>query len=792
MTDIESKQKPLIRLMPLMASTLMMSSALYMPQSVANDSTTAHWSQWKAMGSGYVARRREPARPDQVNLRRAQSKAYAQRASKKPKVPPEVPPSWNVLVPALWLQTQGEGLYEVSIEELAAQLGMNPSSVRKRASRGALQLTTAESQNSWRAKQPVAWYYDADNDSVLFAAQDYDTFYTDQNAYRFKLTGRNSRLAKPMVVAQAGSAIVGVAQEAFQDTLKFEEEPDFYYSTWTVASEPDADYWFWDYLYGGSKDSIEVNLDIPTPAPNGEAQLRVTLRGWTDLVEGDDHEVYAELNGQPIGSSVVWDGFEQAVLTADFDQSILDPSGNNQLVLRNRYEPGATPGEWLDQIEIDYARRPVAQAGMLSMHGVDAGIQTVEGFSSNDILVVEAPAGDAVLRQDLQVQPDGQGGWSVTFAAQQGLDYLVAERSAINMPVIVADSRANLKNKNNRANYLIIAPQALTQTATALASLREERFNAVKVVWLEDIYREFSAGRVDPAALGRFMKKAMKSWKTTPSYVVLVGKGTLDEKDRMGYADSFLPVRLFSTPWSLAASDSKLLGYETGAPFAIGRLPITDDMEGLAYVDKLASYEATTPGDEVFRAVLIADNPDDAGDFHGNSDLLAGHLQSDLNFTQVTKLYHPTDDVRTDLIDSNTWETGYVSYDGHGSAAQVGDYREKFITAADAAALQNPHYPMFTALTCAAGDDTLPGTQSLSAALVLNPNGGAIASFAPTGLSLDADAQVLGTAYVDALYLDDASIGEAVRQAKLDTAESISAFMSPMYSVVGDPAVNAR
>ncbi len=77
-----------------------------------------------------------------------------------------------------------------------------------------------------------------------------------------------------------------------------------------------------------------------------------------------------------------------------------------------------------------------------------------------------------------------------------------------------------------------------------------------------------------------------------------------------------------------------------------------------------------------------------------------------------------------------------MSYDGHGSTAQVGDYRELFITADDANALTNSVYPIFTALTCGVGDDTLPGTRSLAGALVLNPGGGAIASVAPTGLSL--------------------------------------------------------
>ena len=143
-------------------------------------------------------------------------------------------------------------------------------------------------------------------------------------------------------------------ETSFHDTLKFEEEPDMYFSTWAVKSEPDADYWFWDYLYGGYKDTITVDLFVPNPATEGQAQLRIRLRGWTDLVPGNEHKVSAMLNGIQLGSSVVWDGFDEAMLTINFDQSTLDADGSNTLTLRNTYDEGTHPGQYLDDIELDY------------------------------------------------------------------------------------------------------------------------------------------------------------------------------------------------------------------------------------------------------------------------------------------------------------------------------------------------------------------------------------------------------------------------------------------------------
>jgi hypothetical protein len=705
--------------------------------------------------------------------------APAWRHANEPEPDPDPDPAPEQ-ASALWLRTNAAGLYGVTIADLAAALGQSSRTIGRSAQRGLLSLTNAD--------QPVSWYFDSATDMILFAGETYDTFYTGENAYRF---WKSSEMAQTMAVATGTPTGAAGSAAPFADTLIFEEEPDMFYSTGTVASEPDADYWFWDYLHGGFKDLIEVALDTPNPSSSGTAQLRVTLRGWTDLEAGDDHQVYAELNGVRVGPVVSFDGFEQAVLVADFDQSVLDSAGNNVLALRNIYVNGTHPGQWLDQIEIDYARRPAADNGALWMHDVAAGAQTVTGFAGGDIVVIESPGGAAKMRQDVRIE-NNAGDWSVTFEAASGADYLLAERSAMQAPALASDYTSDLQSSNNLADYLIIAPRDFKGTAEALAAYRSNRYGDVKIVWLEDIYDEFNAGREDPYAVTRFMDLVSQTWQAVPSVVTGIGKGSLDHKNRMGYADSFLPVIFTDTPWALAVSDDRLLGGNGDAPFAIGRLPITNDAEGMAYVDKLIAYESAIPGNERYHAVLVADDPDDGGSFYANSDLLSDRLLNTLGFDQVSKLYHLQDEVRASLTQSDTWETGYVSYDGHGSSTQVGDGSENFINAADAGLLQNVSYPIFTALTCAVGNFSQPGMRSLAGALVLNPAGGAIASMVPPGLSYDADAQILGNAFVDSFYGGNNTIGDAVAAAKLQSQGAINGFMQRMYTVIGEPAIYGR
>lgn len=115
---------------------------------------------------------------------------------------------------------------------------------------------------------------------------------------------------------------------------------------------------------------------------------------------------------------------------------------------------------------------------------------------------------------------------------------------------------------------------------------------------------------------------------------------------------------------------------------------------------------------------------------------------------------------------------------------------ETFLKPSDVTALNNRSTPVFTALSCDVGNGALPGWNgSLAGALVLNPNGGAITAFAPTGVSLDSDAQVIGLGFADYLIGGRLSAGQAAREAQIQSAGRVTPFMLGVYQILGDPAV---
>lgn len=735
----------------------------------------AVWDAWQPLAGGFIARRRVPAR---MELPAAERRSPATQEHAKPGR--DIRP-WEQL--SLWFSTGAPGLYSVGVEALAAETGIGVGALRGAARSGRLSF-----QNVGAG---VSWHYDAVGDRLLFAGETYRTFHAEGNAYQL----RQTQTPDPYRMSERHSPkppVIAGRETPFREVLHFEEETDMMFFLWLNPSDPDTRYWFWDYLNGSTRPQLQVPLAVPNPAASGPARLRVRLHGFTDLYPGNEHRVYAELNGSRVGSVLDWDGLTPAELVADFDQKLLRASGDNTLTLFSAYDASRPrPGQALESIEIEYLRAPKAESGRLWLRSVAKGAQTVTGFASPNIIVIESPVRAGVVRRDIQLTAQGTG-WAVAFEAEAGRDYLVAETSAFLPPVVDAREQADLTASGNRADYLIIAPREFPDTAQALAALRQAGSGLVKVVWLDDIYKSFAYGRVDPFAIGRFMDLVRTRWAQAPTVVTLLGKGSLDRKDRMGYGDNFLPILMTANPWQLAPSDARLLGVGDGiAPFAYGRLPITSDSEGLGYVDKLRAHERQAGGEALLKAIVVADNPDQGGGFHADADRLAARLGG-LGFAAGTKLYHPTHPVRVNLTQPKTWDSHLVTYSGHGTSRQLGTNRENFINADDASALSNTTYPVFAALTCSAGQDAFPGTRSLAGSLVLNPQGGAIASLAPTALSVNDDAHTLGAAFVDHLFGRDSTVGGALANATYETRGQIGEFMAPMFLVIGDPGVRAR
>jgi hypothetical protein len=251
-------------------------------------------------------------------------------------------------------------------------------------------------------------------------------------------------------------------------------------------------------------------------------------------------------------------------------------------------------------------------------------------------------------------------------------------------------------------------------------------------------------------------------------------------------------------PDGLAPADAGFADFDgSGVPaLAIGRIPAVSSAELRAYVDKLAAYESTPPGPWSSAGLLVADDADAGGNFVADSDALGARLAG----TTLSRLYLPSavggeqlQLARGELVSALRSGQGLVNYVGHGGLDRITS--EGLLTSADVPKLGNgSRLPVMTALTCLIGQFAYPSVSSLGEELVLQPDGGTIALFAPTWLSHDGVATQLGSYLLPELDAHDGRrLGDRIRSglrayAKAGGDESILR----VYTLLGDPAIIPR
>jgi hypothetical protein len=252
---------------------------------------------------------------------------------------------------------------------------------------------------------------------------------------------------------------------------------------------------------------------------------------------------------------------------------------------------------------------------------------------------------------------------------------------------------------------------------------------------------------------------------------------------------------MVGTPDGLFASDNRFVDAEgdDGIPeMAIGRLPVLTDEELQGIINKIIAYE-TAADDWTQRVLMVADDPDGDGDFPSDSDDLALRILPEYAVEKIYLSQLTLDDARQRLIDGVNLGAGILNYIGHAGVARLA--QEGVLLKDDMALLTNGDRPVVVnAFTCVVGQFSIPGYDTLSEALILQDDGGAVAVWSPTGMSINAQAKVLGEEFFDQAMAGGAvTLGQAVLRAlEVYGERGNDMYMLDIYNILGDPALELR
>ncbi len=172
---------------------------------------------------------------------------------------------------------------------------------------------------------------------------------------------------------------------------------------------------------------------------------------------------------------------------------------------------------------------------------------------------------------------------------------------AVLKPELRQASPATLESPDNGTGYLLLAPREFLGLEQALALLKQRRAQGLSA-------------------------RGVAIQEPSPRYVLLLGDATYDPEDNLGTGTANrVPAYPLRGTYMWTASDpayAAVNGDDLLPDLAIGRLPATDLEQARVMRDKVLAYENggwNLDGP----AVLVADNPDHAGNFEADAEWLA-------------------------------------------------------------------------------------------------------------------------------------------------------------------------
>jgi hypothetical protein len=334
-------------------------------------------------------------------------------------------------------------------------------------------------------------------------------------------------------------------------------------------------------------------------------------------------------------------------------------------------------------------------------------------------------------------------------------------------------------------DYVVLTHRDFQPAAARLASWHAGAGRVTAVVDVERAYDAFASGAFEAEAL-RALLRALRPG----AMVVLFGDDTLDPRDYLGLGSvSYVPsLMAWDGQFGRIASENRYADQDGdgGPDLAIGRLPSATLDDADALVDKI-ELGGPVIGPGSTHVVAVDDHGPSDVPFRDVAARLAGSLPlGSIVWADVAGGIGPA---RAALLDA--WSQGPVAvqYFGHSGVENWAD--EHLLTPADAAGLANiGPPPVVFSWTCQAQWYQYHLGPSVNEALLLAPQGGALATFGPTGIS-DPGRQALLAEHVLKGVVNGVPLGESIRQAKAQVLLQHAGMQGVVegFTLLGDPAL---
>jgi hypothetical protein len=373
------------------------------------------------------------------------------------------------------------------------------------------------------------------------------------------------------------------------------------------------------------------------------------------------------------------------------------------------------------------------------------------------------------------------------------------------------------------SEFIIITYPDFRMSAERLKNHREQSGISTEVVTTTEIYNEFSSGALDISAIRNFIKFRYDNagGANTLKYVLLLGRGSYDYKDRIDGNTNLVPIyesrNSLHPIYSYSSDDyygfmddgegeweESFLGDEV-MDISVGRIPVVNSFEASDVINKIIIYESDPRCYGPWRNNIhfVADDGDGTDGIRHSNDAEKLSVMVDTAYSNfnIGKIYV---DAYPQIIEPNRQEspearkavddaiksgTLIMNFTGHGNEFQWTS--EKILDNSMVTRWENLYQlPFLVTATCEYGRHDDPVLRSGAEYAMINKRGGVVGLvttsrpvFASTNYILNRSFYGQVFRKVEGRYQ---SIGEVFRNTK---NESLNGSVNRNFSLLGDPSM---
>ena len=422
----------------------------------------------------------------------------------------------------------------------------------------------------------------------------------------------------------------------------------------------------------------------------------------------------------------------------------------------NYNKPSSVSVGWLDEIELNARRK-------LTMHGNQLFYRDVNSLGAGNVSQFRVGGANNSINKiwditdpfNVKEQQKTFSGGTYSYAVSTNvLREFVAFNTNYNTQIF---NFGKVSNQNlhgiAQADMVIVShPDFLNQAAQISDFHTNNDGLNVVTVTPEQIYNEFSSGSQDIVAIRDFVRMLYEKATTStelPKYLMLIGDGSYDNKDRVVGNTNFIPT--YQSPQSMEVIGSLvsddyygLLDVNEGTwntaelvDVAIGRLPVKTQEEANNVVNKILNYNTSSSMKEWRNNFVFIGDDEDGGLHMDQSNQLSKMVDTTYKEYNIDKIFFDAfqqqstpggsryPDVNKSINSAVESGSLVINYTGHGG--EVGWAHERVLTVQDVNSWNNTSesgYPLFVTATCEFSRFDDPARTTAGELVLLNPGGG--------------------------------------------------------------------